>query len=133
MKINNKRYCLFYGTLRRQGSVDACYNFDRFGDNTQQFIKKIELPGFEMYNLGYYPCIVDSDSQNKIICELHAVDSRAASQIESMEYGAGYDKKEIEVEVDGKKEVASIFYYKKSKFKFLKDRVRKIDSGDWCE
>lgn len=111
---------LFYGSLR-----SGQYNFNRFGPGTQKYIKTVKIPGFKMYNLGYYPCVTESDNlQDEITAELHEVNEEAAKKIYFMEKGAGYLSKHIEI--DGEKAV--IYYYTSEHL----NRNNIIESGDWC-
>lgn len=122
MNNNNTVNCLFYGTLRKNGSRDKTYNFNRFGG--QKLIKEVKIKGFNLYNLGYYPCAVEGDGE--ITCELHEVESQKSfSYLRNMELSAGY--KEKEVSVDGVN--ACIFVMEN----LDKNRYSKIIDGDWCK
>lgn len=111
---------LVFGSLRKTSTKG--YNFNRFGFNTQKYIKNVILNGYEMYNLGSYPAICEGDG--KIKCELHEVNTTAFQKILIMENGAGYTEKQIKLE-DGT--VASIFTMEKEKIK----NYPRIKSGDW--
>lgn len=87
---------LAYGTLRKHD-----YNFSRikeqFGEDSIKYIEDIEIPGFKMVNLGFYPAVTSVEDQNsKIKCEVLEVSSEAAGFIDTMEWGAGYQRKEID-------------------------------------
>jgi gamma-glutamylcyclotransferase (GGCT)/AIG2-like uncharacterized protein YtfP len=106
---------LCYGSLKRNS-----YNFDRFGKDTQKYIKTLELEGYDLYDLGPYPGLTKGDG--KVTVELHEVEDGAFSYIKRMEAGAGYSEgKEI---VDGIE--ASIFFYEGNL-----EGNPKIDSGEW--
>lgn len=115
---------LFYGSLR-----SGQYNFNRFGPGTQKYIKTLRIPGFKMVNLGYYPCVTESDNlQDEITVELHEVSEGAAEKIYFMEKGAGYLPKYIEI--DGEK---CVIYFCTPEF--IKQSGKEnniIESGDWC-
>lgn len=131
---------LFYGTLRR-GNIDLddqildghknnkTYNYERFGAGTQKYIKTLRIPGFKMYNLGYYPCVIESDNlEDEITVELHEVNEDAAQKIYFMEKGAGYLSKRIEI--DGEKSV--IYFCTPGFVKQQNKQNNLIESGDWC-
>lgn len=113
--------CLFYGSLRKNGPREKTYNFNRFGGQT--YVKTLKIKGFDLYNLGSFPCITEGNGE--ITCELHNVENESARQIFWMEAGAGYKSKEIKI--DG--ENAIIFYYPEKPQG--KDQ-KLIQSGDWC-
>ena len=123
---------LFYGTLRKgheNVSRDKTYNYERFGSGTQKYIKTLRIPGYKMYDLGHYPCIVESDNNNKeITVELHEVNEEAAQKISFMEKGAGYLSKNIEIG----EEKAIIYFYPKELINKLHCQDSEIKSGDWC-
>ena len=84
-----------YGTLKK-----GFYNHKTRGfDENTTFIKKAKLIGAQMYNLGYYPCIVltgnDKDIIQGEIYEYKTKDSYTELGIRSMELGSGYVEKEV--------------------------------------
>jgi gamma-glutamylcyclotransferase (GGCT)/AIG2-like uncharacterized protein YtfP len=95
------KHALFYGSLK-QGE----FNFDRFGQGSQKYIKTVTLDGYNLYDLSWYPGLTKGDG--KVIVELHEVDDHAFENIKRMEAGAGY--------IEGKEKIddveASIFFYK---------------------
>jgi len=128
-------YILSYGTLRRgnpsdPNNRDKTYNFQRF--NGQKYIETLKVDGFELYNLGFYPCIAAGEGQ--VVVELHEVDPIALQSIDSMEAGAGYNKQEITIfSAELNQEVsATIYSYNK---RDLPAHIlnKKIVSGDWCK
>lgn len=116
--MNSKKYIVVYGSLRAK--PEPFYNFNACGK--QQFIKKFNLEGYELYSLGAYPAIIEG--KGNITVELHEVDERTYQRIRGMELGAGYNEKQIEV--DGK--LASLYVYNNAER--LRQRERVI-SGDW--
>jgi gamma-glutamylcyclotransferase (GGCT)/AIG2-like uncharacterized protein YtfP len=115
----NFQYMLFFGSLRKNSKRG--YNFDRFGKGSQKYIKDIELSGYEMYSLTYYPAICKGNGKVKF--ELHKVDNHAAEMINGMELGAGYTP--VKINVDNIE--ATFYMMDKEK---LKGR-EKVESGDW--
>jgi len=112
---------LVFGSLRKNSSRG--YNYDRFGEGSQKYIKDVELDGFEMYDLGAYPTIVEGIG--KIKTELHEVTDYAFTRIKSMEAGAGYSEKTITLN----DETATIFYMPKEQLSHY--NAPKVESGDW--
>lgn len=125
----SKKFIVVYGTLRKFGDRGKTYNFDRFGKNSQKFIKRFNLPGFNLYNLGYFPCVAESVNPTGISVELHEINGEIFELIQSMEAGAGYDEKIIKVENDGNEIEATIFCMPEARAA----KFKKIESGDWCE
>lgn len=116
--------CAFYGSLRR-----PMYNYRRmrltFGIDSMNYLKTINLNGFEMYLVNpQYPGIIHSDIDKSIVVDLFDIDEDAFFQIKQMEESAGYY--EDDIIVDGKKCV--IFPYALST-----DANELIKSGDWLE
>lgn len=117
---------LVYGTLRKGIGVNNAtinnknnlfYNYERFGP--QKHIKTFYLNGFDMYNLGGYPCVIQG--MGRITVEQHQVEDDIFKSIENMEICAGY-KTEI---IAGCK----LFIYKDTKE--VKKYCSLITSGDW--
>ncbi len=131
-----KNFLLSYGTLR-SGNInpgedekticrnrDKIYNFNRFGANSQKFLKKFRLSGFSLVNVGYYPAAIE-DENGEITVELQEVaDENVWLSMQRMEKGAGYLWKQIEI--DGV--FATIFFMTQGRAA----KLPKIESGDWC-
>jgi gamma-glutamylcyclotransferase (GGCT)/AIG2-like uncharacterized protein YtfP len=109
------KLALFYGSLKKRE-----FNFDRFGAGTQKFIKTVELDGYDLYDLKYYPGL--TKGKGRVTFELHEVDDRAFDSISRMEAGAGYSLGEEKV--DGKE--AAVFFYEGDLSEY-----KKIESGNW--
>lgn len=112
---------LTYGSLRKDE-----YNFKRFIDNYPkeiEWVETIKIQGYDLYSLykGSYSGIVEGNGA--IICDVLNVTSKVLSSITTMEKGAGYDIKEIEVE--GKK---YFIYLYKGKI----NTCPRVINGDWC-
>lgn len=87
---------LAYGTLREHD-----YNFERikqtFGKTSIVKLEELRLPGFKMYNLGFYPAVRESENtEDYIHVDLLEVSDEAAEAINTMEFGAGYKIKDVE-------------------------------------
>lgn len=108
------KYCLFYGSLK-QGKR----NFNRFGG--QNYIKTLELDGYEMYDFKYYPGICGGNG--KITVELHSVELDSFENIRGMELGAGYKEKLLTVDNIN----ATLFVMDKYQVK----RFPRVENGNW--
>lgn len=108
---------LVFGSLRETSKRG--YNFNRFGGQTR--LRELQLEGYEMYDLKYYPAVCLGEGKIKV--ELHEVTDSAFKSIKSMEAGAGYTELSIPVEEGN----ATMFVMEKSK---LQHRD-KVESGDW--
>lgn len=115
------KYILVFGSLRLNSKRG--YNFNRF--RGQEYIKDIELKGYEMYSLTNYPAICEG--KNNIKCELHSVEDNSAKMIERMELGAGYSPKTVTVDLNGEKVDATIYTWPKERLK----QYPKVESGNW--
>lgn len=113
---------LAYGTLR-----EGDYNFERvkshFGETSIQKVRSVEISGFSMHNLGFFPGINrTNNTEDKILCDILEVSDKAASFIEAMELGAGYETQDVEVG----DESFPIYIYRGD----LSNRP-KVETGDW--
>jgi len=113
------KHLLVFGSLRKNSKRG--YNYQRCGN--QEFIKELQLDGFDMYSLGAYPAICKGNG--KIKCELHSVDTKTFERINNMELGAGYSALNINLE---KNLVATIYTWPEER---LKNNYKKVESGDW--
>ena len=107
-----------YGTLR-QGD----YNHEAilFGEEP---LMTTRLFGYDMYSNGAYPYVVEGEGEIKV--EIYDVNFGDFLTIANMEYGAGYDVKEVETPVG----TALLFVYPPE---LHAQRVAKhqIENGDW--
>jgi gamma-glutamylcyclotransferase (GGCT)/AIG2-like uncharacterized protein YtfP len=120
MKIMNtkeKKYGLFYGTLRAKG-----YNFNRFGGQTP--IRTFTLEGYNLYDCGL-PMVTKGDSQ--IVVELHELTDQSDNYIRRMEFGAGYKEEKIKLD-EGE---ASLYVYPPEAECIRRSSNRLVKSGDW--
>jgi gamma-glutamylcyclotransferase (GGCT)/AIG2-like uncharacterized protein YtfP len=109
-----------YGSLRKDE-----YNYTRFRHSFGpgiNYIKTIEIEGFDLYSLGQYPGIIKGD--NKLIVDILKVTEEVGNVIDGMEYGAGYISEMINVEGD----LVKIYIYDGSV-----DSEKLVESGDWSE
>lgn len=112
-------HILVYGSLRKHS--ERGYNFNRF--QGQEFIKKVTLDGYELYDLGPYPALTEGNG--KVVFELHSIEDDSFKCIQYMEQGAGYTEKKVNV--DGIE--ASIFVWPKRRIEACK--APRVESGDW--
>ena len=77
----SKKHIAVYGTLKR-----GHYNF-RSG---QKFLFEARVPGYQLYDLGVYPCVIPGDETEEVTVEVMEVDENTYNSITRMEVGAGY-------------------------------------------
>lgn len=107
-----------YGSLRNKE-----YNFRRFEKYFPKGIKFLEtymIPGFELYDLGSYPGIKESNKDQLLTVDIMDCSWDCYKAIENMELGAGYVAKKVTIEDKD----CVIFIY-------LGNPTKKVDSGDW--
>jgi gamma-glutamylcyclotransferase (GGCT)/AIG2-like uncharacterized protein YtfP len=81
-----------YGSLKK-----GQYNFDRFiqsGFNLE-FVKEEVINGFDLYDLGYYPGVKVTSSNNPLTIHILQVDQECFKVLDRMEKGAGYSQKVV--------------------------------------
>lgn len=116
--------CAFYGSLRK-----GLYNYKRFrqiyGDGIV-YKKTIKLPGFRLYDLGYYPAAIRVHTKftdDEITVDLMEIAQECYYNIQNMELNAGYNIDTVLIEEE-----------KHCIFTFYLDQVnhlQKIEGGDW--
>lgn len=116
-------YVAVYGSLRTDS-----YNYERiqhiFPGNFEM-LKTSMLPGFKMYDLGFYPAIVPSDNQeDEVYVEIMECGKEAFEYIQDMEHGAGYKEKKIII--DGYN--CTVFYMDNVPY-----RAKQIIKGDYIK
>ena len=81
-----------YGTLRKdEGANYKLSNCECIG------IFREKIP-FQMYNLGWYPCLTQSEEENEITLELYKVDENTEKMLDSYEgYPSLYQKSIINI------------------------------------
>lgn len=82
-----------YGTLRK-----GFYNHDRF--DGVKYLGTTQIKGFDLYDLGPYPCVV-RNPEGKLTIDLLEVTDTTKNLTDRMEIGAGYGIEEINIELDG--------------------------------
>ena len=117
------KYILAFGTLKKNCPSKRNWNWQRFAG--QSYVKDYELNNYDIYSLGPYPAICPGDG--KVKCELQTVTDEAFTSINYMELGAGYTPVEVEVEIEGKKEKATVYTWPREK---LVGKYEKLD-GNW--
>lgn len=89
----SKHIIAAYGTLRK-----GFYNHDRF--DGVKYLGTTRIKGFDLYNLGPYPCVV-KNPEGELTIDLLEVTPITKTNIDRMEIGAGYGIEEINIELDG--------------------------------
>jgi gamma-glutamylcyclotransferase (GGCT)/AIG2-like uncharacterized protein YtfP len=112
-----KKKIVAYGTLRK-----GFYNFNRFLPDIE-YLYSTTIKGYDMYNLGSYPCIVENEnSEQDIVVDIVEVTEDAYKWITAMEEGAGYETKTITIN----NEHLTIYVYPN-----IPRFSNKIQTGDW--
>lgn len=110
-----------YGSLRL-----GMYNFDSFKRHFQddfEFIRTITTSGFELYDLGPYPCAVKTDAPSDIIViDLIKVSEECKQALDQMEFGAGY----VLASVNYDNKIYPIYVMDKAPSK-----AKRVPNGDW--
>lgn len=90
--MKNKINLVVYGTLKKGGALHG-----RLISIGAEFIKEAKLPGFKMYNVGWYPAIIDDDS-GSIHVEVYKIPESSLRVIDSVEgYPHLYQRKETKL------------------------------------
>lgn len=115
----------FYGTLRLNQP-----NYHRLlTPKTAEFLGTKIVGGYAMYDLGYYPTIVEHNDGQITVDLFEISDKRAIEFIKSMELGAGY--KEVTITIDGTD--YTMYVCGDSELPFIVNRRKPIPSGDWVD
>ena len=116
---------VIYGSLRR-----GEYNYDYFNRNDEmEFVGQGKLDGFDLFNLGSYPCITPSKEQRSVVVEVFNVPDDMAERIDGMELGAGYNAKDVKIKTEDGKEVEGTVYV----YRERPDEKWLLEHGDWCK
>lgn len=117
----NENKCIFYGTLRK-----PMYNYmrflNRFGIANLYHEKTINIPGFDLYDLGPYPAAKPSSNSSLLVVDLFSVSDQVFKEIFTMESDAGYYEDLTNID----NQAYSIFLYNSEI-----DKDLLIQSGDW--
>lgn len=82
---------IVYGSLKRH-----CFNFCRFGPDTQIFIRDLFIPNYQLFDLGPFPAAAKHYGGGYgIWAELHQVNAETFTQIFLMEIDSGYRLEEV--------------------------------------
>jgi gamma-glutamylcyclotransferase (GGCT)/AIG2-like uncharacterized protein YtfP len=123
MDNTTKKSLLLYGSLR-----PGDYNYDRFkrifGEDFEVAPETYKLPGFKMYDLGSYPGIKPSTTDNEIIVQKALCSKECHDIIVDMEVDAGYDT----IIADLGEEKHPIFVYTEPV-----NESNVVLSGDWIQ
>lgn len=116
-----------YGTLR-----PTLYPHRR---REGQEVKQARLTGnYKLWNMGRFPALVEDLKSKTIVGETYEVpDIKVYDQYEGyLPTGKGlYDRKEVEIEFDGKTESAWVYFMHSERFKSDGGWAQEIESGDW--
>lgn len=106
----------FYGSLRR-----GMHNYTLFAEGLE-YRYSAWIPGYRMYALEEYPCVVKSGPESKILVDImKAADTVWRDRIHHFELDAGY-RYEV-IQVAGQSLV--VYYFEKPPNDHL------VNSGDW--
>ncbi len=120
--MNAEHNYAFYGSLR-QGQ----YN-NRGKQGGMEYQRTAVIPGFKLFSLGSYPCAIETGNEDdKLTVDLFTVTGQGEYGIHSMELGAGYTYKEVDI--DGTS--FGIYVYPTSALTRLHDR--NVPDGDWVK
>jgi gamma-glutamylcyclotransferase (GGCT)/AIG2-like uncharacterized protein YtfP len=112
----------FYGSLRK-----GCYNYNWFKEGLT-LIGQSEIPGYKLFSLGSFPCIIPSDNpEDKVVVDLFKADESTFHRIHRMEIGAGYRAQAVTIN----EEDYIVYEYPRSRAEHLEDRH--VPGGDWVK
>ncbi|MBW7982804.1 gamma-glutamylcyclotransferase family protein [Enterobacillus tribolii] len=107
---------IVYGSLRRkQGNSHWMTNAQWLGDHV--------LEGYEMYDLGHYPAVIQGDGE--IYCEVYRIDSTILSELDELKSNSRFYKRELISTPYGS---AWIYLYL-----YPVEGYPRIASGDWLK
>lgn len=113
--------CCFYGSLRRH-----MYNYNRLvsthGINQVTYIKTVKIKGWDLYNLGDYPGIIEAGPKNTIVVDLFDIFQKVYDAVYKMESGANFY--EDDVMIDG-------VSYRIFPYAGLVNQEDRVIDGDW--
>lgn len=109
MNDNKKVYLFVYGTLMRGNKQGETYL------DCEEFICNSTLNGYSLYDLGYYPGIIE-DKEGKVKGELYAISSEKLPQVDIYEAeGTLYIREKVKVYSDkGEPVEAYVYVYNQS-------------------
>jgi gamma-glutamylcyclotransferase (GGCT)/AIG2-like uncharacterized protein YtfP len=116
---------IVYGTLRRGEP-----NYLLFGmDDGATYLGTARLSGWAMRSLGHCPAVHASDEpSDDIIVEAYRIRDRTVyDRIDALECGAGYDRMDVTVEVDGLAVTGTIYIMSEGRL----EGCPSVPFGDW--
>ncbi|MDP7494277.1 MAG: gamma-glutamylcyclotransferase family protein [Candidatus Undinarchaeales archaeon] len=116
---------IVYGTLRR-----GEHNYRLCGlEDGATYLGTVRLSGWAMRSLGHCPAVHASDSTNDgIVVEAYRVHDRTVyDRIDALESGAGYDRREVTVEVDSMTVTGTIYIMSEGRL----EGCPSVPFGDW--
>lgn len=109
---------LVYGSLR-----EGMHNHPLLQDSRMIGKYRLELP-FEMYSLGGFPALTNTEELNPIIGEVYEVDQPTFLRLDRLE---GYPRFYDRIQVDTPAGQAWVYFIHE------RDFTDRVDSGDWKE
>lgn len=131
--MENKRLILAYGSLRK-----GDYNYTRFKEYFKdefQYVKTLELPGFDLYYLPYgYPG-VKRNPHGKITVDIIEVTEGCYAEIEAMETYADYTPLTFETLLSLDDNGENLKYYEATLFLYNGGVTNNnfVKHGDWIK
>lgn len=119
----------FYGSLRLN---EYNYNYLIKDKPGVEYVTTSTVNGYTLHSLGSYPVILPTEKENNgIVIDVFSIDnSSVENRIRSMELGADYEEKLIDVE--GLPDKVTIYiggkYYKENA-----TRLPEVPHGDWVK
>ncbi len=116
---------IVYGTLRRgEPNHDSCGL-----DHGATYLGTTRLAGWAMHSLGPFPAVHPSnDHGDGIVVEAYRIhDNAVYKRVDALERGAGYDRVEVTVEVDGMTVTGSLYIMSVGRL----EGCPSVPFGDW--
>ncbi len=124
MNLKEQTLFGFYGSLRK-----GEYNYMALMKNQEgvKYLATVKIPGYKLYSLGSYPVILPTDEFRTVTIDLFKIDNDTVkNRLDRMEIGAGYIRKEVEVEGN------NILIYVGGEHYHDIGEDRLIPDGDWA-
>lgn len=130
-----KKYIIAtYGSLRV-----GQYNYDAFKSWAESigkdflYIETITLKGYNLYSLGAYPAVIESEfDTDTLTVDLMLCSEEVYRRITNMELNAGYLVKDISDEIN-KVFVHPVMIYLYEDENWLANSTKQVESGDWVK
>lgn len=126
MKSKEELNLAVYGSLRY-----GLYNYTRFMHGLELVSQEGRIYGYNLYDLGPYPCIVKSSEEKDfvIVDVIRTTNIAIRESINGMELMAGYNLDSAIVKHPVSKDEKCLIYT----FKMPPSGAVKIESGDWSK